>query len=148
MKKLSIILTAYLLSMLLLNLNANAQSDKPYTDGPVWQLSFVQTKTGMADAYIKDLSEHWAKMMKAAKEEGLIMDYKIFESNTATPSDWDLLLMVEVKNYAALDNIGDKMDALSQRLFGQEDAGNKITISLNDIRKILGEKLARELIFK
>lgn len=148
MKKLSIILTACLLSILLLNLKANAQSDKPYTDGPVWQLSFVQTKSGMAGAYIKDLSEHWAKLMTTAKDEGIIMDYKIFESHTATPSDWNLLLMVEVKNYAALDNISDKMDAISQKLFGQEDAGNKITISLNDMRKILGEKLAQELIFK
>lgn len=148
MKKLSIILAACALCMLLLNVHANAQSEKPYTDGPVWQFYFVQTKPGMSEAYIKNLSEHWVKERQAAKDESIIMDYKIFESNAANPTDWNLLMMVEVKNYAALDGIDTKFDALFKKLWGSEDAANKNSVSLDGMRKIMGVKLAQELIFK
>lgn len=148
MKKVSIILAACLCCMFLLNLNASAQSNQSYTEGPVWMLDRVQTKPGMGEAYLKNISENWIKLYRAAKDQGIVMNYMILSSNANNPSDWNLLLMVEVKNFAALDGIDEKFEALEKQVLGSSDAGNKITVSLNDMRQQLGDKLARELIFK
>jgi hypothetical protein len=127
---------------------ANAQTDKPYKPGPVWQVNFVQTKPGMGEAYLKDLSEHYVKVMEEAKKEGVIMDYKIMTSEAATPNDWNIMFLIEVPNFAALDGMSDKMDAIDKKIMGSTDAGQKITVSLNDMREFIGTKLTREMIFK
>lgn len=148
MKKVTIILVACLCCVLFLNMNANAQSEQPYTDGPIWMLDKIQTKPGMGDAYLKNISENWIKLYRAAKDQGIVMNYMILSSHANNPADWNLLLMVEVKDFAALDGIDKKFEALSKQVFGSSDAGDKITVSLNDMRQQMGDKLARELIFK
>ena len=40
----------------------SAQSDAPYTEGPVWNVTMVKTKAGMTDEYLKGL----AKSLKAS----------------------------------------------------------------------------------
>jgi len=60
-----------------------AQTDKPYTEGPLWQVQFVHIKPGMGDLYLKNLSDGWVKVMRAAEAAGLISDFKIL---TAQPS--------------------------------------------------------------
>ena len=35
----------------------SAQSDAPYTEGPVWTVTMVKTKTGMTDDYLKELAK-------------------------------------------------------------------------------------------
>src|SRR5216110_1436351 len=42
-----------------------AQSDAPYTEGPVWNITMVKTKSGMVDEYLKGL----AKTLKGTLEE-------------------------------------------------------------------------------
>jgi hypothetical protein len=42
-----------------------AQSDAPYTEGPVWNITMVKTKSGMTDEYLKGL----AKTLKGTLEE-------------------------------------------------------------------------------
>jgi hypothetical protein len=148
MRKTIFITAVCISSFLFLHVNVNAQSDKPYTEGPLWMISFVQTKPGMGRTYLKDLSTHWIKMGEAAKAQGLVMDYKVLSAVPASKTDWDLMLMVEVKNYAALDGLDDKMDALANKLFGTEDVQHQSALSRNDMRELLGGKLAQELIFK
>lgn len=147
MKKL-ILGTTGLLFILCSAVSVQAQNNKPYKDGSVWLISFVQTKPGMSNIYLKDLSTHWVKMGEAAKAQGLIMDYKVLSAEPAGKTDWDLMLMIEIKNYAALDGLDDKMDALALKLFGSEDTQHTSAISRNDMRDLLGGKLTRELIFK
>lgn len=76
------------------------------------------------------------------------MDYKILGSDASGRSDWDLMLMTEVKNYAALDGLGDKMNALARKVLGSDDSQHQSAINRNDMREIIGGKLAQEIIFK
>ena len=147
MKKL-ILSTTGILFIIFSAASVRAQNNKPYKDGSVWLVSFVQTKPGMGDICLKDLSTHWVKMGEAAKAQGLVMDYKVLSANPAAKTDWDLMLMIEIKNYAALDGLNDKMDALALKLFGSEDTLHTSAVSRNDMRDLLGGKLTRELIFK
>src|ERR1700676_5535284 len=107
--------------MLTCTVTVNAQTDKPYTEGTLWQVQFVDSKPSMNDLYLKNLSEGWIKEMRAAKEAGLIMDFKVLQAPNASGNDWNLMLMYELKNYAMLDGMADKMRALSSKIFGSEE---------------------------
>ncbi len=148
MKKLHLLTFFCLICLLSNGITAQAQTDKPYTEGSVWDVSFVQTKSGMGDMYLKNLSEGWVKIMRAAKDQGLIQDYKVISSEPAAKTDWDLMLMVEYKNYASLDGLSDKFEALQNKTFGSEETQHEAAVSRNDLRDLLGGKLGRELIFK
>src|ERR1041385_4630935 len=87
-----------------------AQSDAPYTEGPVWTVTMVKTKTGMTDEYLKELAKTLKVSLEEAKKQNLVVDYKILLGNAATPQDFDILVMVESKNMASQDNAREKFD--------------------------------------
>src|SRR4029450_14160962 len=95
-----------------------AQSDAPYTEGPVWTITMVKAKAGMTDEYLKGLAKTFKGAMDEAKKQNLIMDYKILLGPAATPQDFDILLMVESKNMAALDGFREKGDPIAKKLEG------------------------------
>ena len=134
--------------MLFCSINVSAQTSKPYTDGPVWQVQFVNAKPGMTELYLKNLSEGWIKEMRAAKDAGLIMDFKVLQAPNASGNDWNLMLMYELKNYAMLDGMSEKMDGIASKIFGSEETQHTNAVSRNDLRELQGGKLAQELNFK
>ncbi|HKI44296.1 MAG TPA: hypothetical protein VKA08_03075 [Balneolales bacterium] len=148
MKKLTAAITMTFLVVLSVIVNAQAQSEKPYTEGTVWSVQYVQTKSGMGETYLKDLSENWVKVVKEAQKEGLIMSYKVLSAQPSAKTDWDLMLLIQFKNYADLDGLSDKMDAIAKKVIGNQDKQHKDAINRNDMRTLLGGKLAQELIFK
>jgi hypothetical protein len=58
------------------------------------------------------------------------------------------MLMVESKNMAVLDGIAARTQAIAAKVIGSEAEQKKGSIARNEIREILGTKLARELILK
>jgi hypothetical protein len=55
----------------------SAQSDAPYTEGPVWNITMVKAKYGMGDEYLKGLAKTFKGSLEEAKKQDLILDYKI-----------------------------------------------------------------------
>ena len=96
-----------------------AQSDAPYTEGPVWTISMVQTKAGLADQYLKELAQTLKASLEEAKKQNLVVDYKILLGNAATPQDFNILIMVESKNMAAQDNAREKFDPSPESSWAQ-----------------------------
>jgi hypothetical protein len=87
--------------------------------------------------------------MRAAKDAGYIMDYKVLSAQPTSENDWDLMLMYEIKNYAMLDGANQKMDALSKKVFSAD--GNTLhtqAVSRNDLRVLQGGRLTQQLDFK
>src|SRR5437773_11882410 len=125
-----------------------AQSDAPYTEGPVWTITMVKAKAGMTDEYLKGLAKTFTGAMDEAKKQNLIMDYKIMLGNAATPQDFDILLMVESKNMAALDNTREKFDPIARKIVGTTDQQQALAVKRLDIREIMGSKLMREITLK
>ena len=136
------------LFILMTQLTVTAQTSKPYTEGPVWNVQFIKTKPGMTLLYLRNLSDGWIKIMKEAKMEGLILDYKVFSGQPGTRDDWNLMLMYEIKNHAVEDDLTDKMEAIRNKMFGSEDVQQKSAVARNDLRELLGGKITQELIFK
>ncbi|MDP9040540.1 MAG: hypothetical protein M3N30_01085 [Bacteroidota bacterium] len=136
------------LLILLTQLTVSAQTSKPYTEGPVWTVQFIKTKPGMGLLYLRNLNDGWIKIMKESKMQGLILDYKVFSGLPGSKDDWDLMLMYEIKNHAAEDDLSDKMEAIRNKMFGSEEVQQKSAVARNDLRELLGSKTTQELIFK
>ena len=64
----------------------SAQSDAPYTEGSVWQITMVKTKPGMDDEYLKGIAKTFKGSLDEAKKQNLILDYKILIGEAATPA--------------------------------------------------------------
>jgi hypothetical protein len=125
-----------------------AQSDAPYTEGPVWGITMVKTKPGMGDDYLKTLAKIYKSTNDEMKKQGLIMDYKVLLGNGANPQDFDILLMVEYKNMAAFDGLREKADPIADKILGSEDVQRQGAIKRMEIREIMGSKLMREITLK
>jgi hypothetical protein len=125
-----------------------AQSDAPYTEGPVWTITMVKTKPGMGDDYLKTLAKIYKATNDEAKKQGIIMDYKILLGDASSPHDFDILLMVEYKNMAAFDNLREKADPIANKLIGNEDVQRQGAVKRMEIREIMGDKLMREITLK
>src|ERR1700738_4169430 len=111
-----------------------AQSDAPYTEGPVWQITMVKTKYGMTDDYLKGLAKTFKGTLEEAKKQGLIMDYKILIGDSASPHDFDILLMTESKNMASLDNGREKFDPIARKIEGSIDQQRATAVKRLEIR--------------
>ena len=125
-----------------------AQSDAPYAEGPVWNITMVKAKYGMTDEYLKQLAKTFKGVLDEAKKQGLVMDYKILLGDPATPQDFNILLMVESKNMAALDNGREKFDPIARKTVGTTDQQQAMAVKRLDIREIMGTKLMREITLK
>jgi hypothetical protein len=147
MNKSLILITAVVLSTAFAGL-CSAQSDAPYTEGSVWQITMVKTKFGVGDEYLKGLAKTFKGALDEAKKQNLILDYKILLGEAATPQDFNILLMVESKNMAAQDNARDKFDPIARKVEGTPDQQRATAVKRLDIREILGNKLMREITLK
>ncbi|MFH1700693.1 MAG: hypothetical protein ABIE07_08920 [Candidatus Zixiibacteriota bacterium] len=142
------ITAAVILSLIFIFITPIVSAESPYTEGSVWQISLIQTEANMQDQYIKDLQGAWKKVMDAALKEGLILSYTVFVGGASNPDDWDVMLMVEYENYAALDGLGDKFEAIIENAIGTEDEQIKKSLGREKIREIFGGKLMQEITIK
>jgi hypothetical protein len=126
----------------------SAQSDAPYTEGQVWTITMVKAKPGMGDEYLKGLAKTLKGTLDEAKKQDLITDYKILLGNTATPQDFDILIMVERKNMGALDGLREKFDPITRKIVGTPDQQLATQTKRLEIREIMGTKDMREISLK
>jgi hypothetical protein len=102
----------------------------------------------MGDEYLKSLAKTLKLSLEEAKKQNLVVDYKILLGSAATPQDFDILVMVESKNMAALDNGREKFDPIARKIVGTTDQQQAIQVKRLDIREIIGTKLMREITLK
>ena len=147
MNKFLILIVSMAVSTALTGL-CRAQSDAPYTEGPVWTITMVKAKAGMTDEYLKGLAKTLKGTLDEAKKQDLIMDYKILLGNVSTPHYFDILLMVEQKNMASFDNAREKFDPIARKIEGAPDQQMATMTKRVELREVLGNKLMREISLK
>jgi len=126
----------------------SAQSDAPFTEGPVWNITMVKVKPGLGDQYLKGLARTLKGTLDEAKKQNFIISYKILLGDAATPQDFNILVMVESKNMAALDNAREKFDPITKKVVGSTEEQEKTAVQRLEIREIMGNKLMREITLK
>ncbi len=125
-----------------------AQVSRPYRNGSVWTIALVRVKPGMNEAYMTYLTKDWKSEQEALKRENLILSYKVLATESHNSNDWNLLLMTEYKNLATMEANEPKADALTQRVIGDDQKQMQGYRDRSEIREIVGERLAREIVLE
>jgi hypothetical protein len=94
------------------------------------------------------LATTYKKQQEAAKKAGVITGYRVFVIEARGPNDPDILLVTEFKNWAALDRLGSRLDAVSTEVEGSVDKANQSEMDRAKIRTVLGSRTQQEAVLK
>ena len=120
-----------------------------FDPGTYWEVTAVDTKPAMFDAYIENLDGLWRKQMEMLIEDGKVVSYKMFANVDARDGEPDLWLLVEWSSAAArLDTPTEYWDELTEKLTGSLDASRERAIARGEIRTIMSQMMLREFTFK
>ena len=132
--------------------DAPAQAQRAYGYGPVTEVDYIHVNYGHFDEYMAWVTSTWVPTMAAAKQAGLIIDYKVFQSSPKSPDDANVYLEITFKNMAAYaGDIGDNADAfeaVTEKVICSSACQDQARVHRNEIRKVLGTEVTRELVFK
>src|ERR1700686_5898375 len=96
-----------------LSLNARAQDERAYTEGPVTEEDYIQVEYGHFEENIDWLNSPWKPTMEAMKKAGLIIDYKVFQAKPRTPDQPNTYLWITFKNGAAALDKGVELEEVA-----------------------------------
>ncbi len=120
-----------------------------YTEGPVWRVQLIRVKPTHMDDYLTSLRQTTKPLIEEQKKQGLIMDYKVFLKETKNnPEDWDICVAIEYKNYAAMDGLAAKGEALRDKILGGKAHGQQLAEKRAEIREIISSELLQEIFLK
>jgi hypothetical protein len=131
-----------------LSLNARAQDERAYTEGPVTEVDYIQVEYGHFEEYIDWLNSTWKPTMEATKKAGLIIDYKVFRLTPKSPDQPNIILTITYKNATAALDKGVELEAVAKKVICSTECQNKARVGRNEYRKVLGSEYIRELILK
>ena len=147
MKKLSGRMYGLLAFVLLLAPALMAQEH--YTEGPVWRVQLIRVKPTKMDAYLTSLRQSTKPLIEEQKKQGLITDYKVFLKETKNnPEDWDICVAIQYKNWAALDGLTAKGEAVRDKIMGGKQQAQDVADKRVEIREIISSELLQEIILK
>ena len=131
-----------------LALNARAQDERQYTEGPVTEEDYIQVEYGHFEEYIDWLNSTWKPTMEAMKKAGLIIDYKVFRLTPKSADQPNIVLWITYKNGMAAFDKGPELEDVARQVIGSTEFQNKARVHRNDYRKVMGTEYIRELILK
>ena len=134
------------------DVNAGAKDERGYSYGPVTEVDYIHVDYGHFDEYMAWVTSTWLPTMEAAKKAGLIIGYKVFQSEQKSPDQPNMYLEITYKNMAAYaGDIGDQVDAfeaVTEKVICSSACQNQARVHRNGIRRVLGTEVTREIIFK
>jgi hypothetical protein len=128
--------------------SAPADEAKTYTEGTVTEVTSVRVKPGMLDKYMKWMDTTGKQLREDEKKAGIILDYAIYQVQPRSPQDPNLYLTITYKNMAALDDLTDRVEPLSKKIWATREESAKAAIERESLREILGTQLIRRLELK
>ncbi len=137
-------------AMLLPNLSlAQTAPVRPFHDGPVWEITFVKAKPGVGLKYMNFLATEWKTEQEALKKAGLILNYMVIGTESHSPTDFDIMLMVQFKDLATMEANEDKREAVANQALNSND--QKMIEGYQERaswREIIGDRVAREVVLE
>lgn len=153
MKRIKIMLSgAIIIAFVLSGVQLKAQEEDLFTQGTVWELTFIKLKANMGEDYLKGLSKTWKASMDELVKQKLLKSYKILMGDASNPQDFDLILMTEIENLAAMDPDparDKKIQEIEKKVMDSmgEEFG-KTVANYSTMREITGRKVMREIYLK
>lgn len=140
---------AFIGSSLSLSGQTPAASTRAYSAGPITVMSYVRTKPGMFERYMEYLNGQYKQDLEAQKAAGMVLAYAIHTSPPRTPQDHDLILSVTYSNWAALDGLADRSEAVAnQTLKSTPRQRDQQFIDRAAMREVLGYRNYQQLLLK
>jgi hypothetical protein len=131
---------------------AGAQTHPTYSYGPVTQVDSIRVEYGHFDEYMAWVTSTWVPTMEAAKKAGLIIGYRVYQASPKSPDQPNMYLEITYKNLAAYaGDIGDQADAfeaVTEKVICNSACQNQARVHRNEVRKVLGTEVTREIVFK
>lgn len=147
--KLNRILVSSLVALVLtLSVVTFAQVNRPYRNGTVWSIGFIRMKPGMDSAYLNYVAGDWKREQEALKKDGQVISYKVLQTEGHGATDFNLMLMTEYKDLATYEKNLDKADALLQTVIGDDEKQRQGYRQRLEIREVLADRLAREIVLE
>ena len=148
MKRSRILIGSLIVLVLTLSVVVFAQVNRPYRNGSVWNIGFIRMKPGMDTAYLNYIATDWKKEQESMKNEGLILSYKVLTTEAHGAGDFNIMLMTEYKNLATMEANEAKADNLAQQVSGNDEKQRQGYKDRLEIREVLQDRLAREIILE
>jgi hypothetical protein len=120
----------------------------PYVEGSVWVLTFIKTKSGLMDDYFKSITASLKPLYEEEKKQRLILDYKILSGEAAGERDFNIILLVEYPNMAALEASHERAEPIIDKIIGPTENRRDLATKRLDTRDILATKTMREIWLK
>jgi L-rhamnose mutarotase len=137
------------LVVFLLLLAPSLLAQEHYTEGPVWRVSLIRVKPTHMDEYLTSLRKSAKPIYEEMKQQGTIMDYKVFLKETKnSPEDWDICIAVQYKNHAAMDGMAAKGEAVRDKILGGKAQAQQINEKRGEFREVISSELLDEIYLK
>ena len=136
------------LILLTLSIIVVAQVSRPYRNGTVWNIGFIQMKPGMETAYLNYIATDWKRSQEALKKDGQIVSYKVITTETHGRDDWNIMLMTEYKDLATMEANQAKEDNLMQTVIGTDEKQMQGYRDRLQIREVLEGRTGREIVLE
>ena len=146
--KTRILVSSLIVLILTLSIVVVAQVNRPYRNGSVWSIGFIQMKPGMDTAYLNYVATDWKREQEALKKDGQIISYKVLTTESHGSDDWNIMLMTEYKNMATMEANEVKADNLAQTVSGNDEKQMQGYRDRLQIREVLENRLAREIVLE
>jgi|ERR1700722_533920 len=137
------------LFVFLLLLTPALLAQEHYTEGPIWRIQLIRVKPTHMDDYLASLRKSAKPFIEEQKRQGMIVDYKVFLKETKhSPEDWDICVAVHYKNYAAMDGLAAKGEAVRDKVLGGKGPAQELSEKRVEIREIISSEPLEEIFLK
>lgn len=127
---------------------AAVAADRPYMEGTVSVVSSIRTEPGQGDAYMGYLATTYTQMMEEQLKAGIIVSWSVFTARPRSPDDPNLYLVTTYRDLAAMDGLQDRMEAIQEKLIGNQEARDGAMVARGKMRTMVGSEVIRKVEFK
>lgn len=134
------------LALLLCAAPAFAQPGSPNTTpGTVTRVILVRIKSGHADQFWADFRQHQKPVVDEEKRQGILTNYTVATKSTLdNPDDWNVAFTLTYPNWAALDNLGPRVDAITLAHYGSAANRTAATVARLEHSTTMASFLVRD----
>lgn len=143
---------AVILGLLGVEQSAHSQTARialdTYEEGPVWQIMTFRTAPGKTEISLKNIATVWEHQLKLAVKKGVLVDYKVLTKWSASPDDWNIMVIEIFPNMASYDTFWEDWAAIDAETVDTPEFEERFERLQSTGTQFLGTAFAREVRLK
>ena len=107
------------LAVALVSTDGLAQQSPNTTPTTVTRVVLIRIKPARSDQFWQDLRQHLKPIYDEEKRQGILVDYSVAtKATTENADDWNVVLTLTYRNWAALDSLAPRTDPITLAHYG------------------------------